>query len=549
MPNTIAKENRTPGTTVSIQDEDQVSIKQRLENFKRQKEAQRLREKQARAKEAAFVVTAPKKAVIDFVPSIIRSEPLVEVQVPPTTPANLSTTQKPNKKSWVPSTNLSKPSTFHTPAAKHTETHQPHSSLEETHEEWDLKTEMYKVFDEAKIRATTIHEKQFLSRAMVMFERMMNEVTKSPNAHHVPHHIQSTTSTPASESMRVTPGMTPKTPYIDQTIPTDTGSSTPMTPTFIRPPTPAFLEYRDPTDTVEDVDLDAAMETPVFENEENDDEVVFTGSTVAGKVLGDKEEVEASMEVTPPRSKYLDHVLMKCDEGEKEDMDAICGAFVVEKPGVEADVDHMEMNVENNHVEENVNVEESGFDEEGAVQPAKASKQGTPHPHKLHRTPDDLAMLMSRVSISEESGTPVKSERKIRDGREVRVGFSSVKGEVKIGPSGSTDGSVVVLTPRRANKREKEELGVDSVVTNARRSLRFMPVDLTNSPLSVAPAAESASVEVKKEYLTPRRMATHGPLAAYGPDAGERVKKLLEEHGNAFVPNKVFIVEKYTVSP
>ncbi|KAJ3376486.1 hypothetical protein HDU80_004021, partial [Chytriomyces hyalinus] len=31
---------------------------------------------------------------------------------------------------------------------------------------------------------------------------------------------------------------------------------------------------------------------------------------------------------------------------------------------------------------------------------------------------------------------------------------------------------------------------------------------------------------------------TNGPLSAFGPDARERVQKLLEEHGNAFVPNK-----------
>ncbi|KAJ3249672.1 hypothetical protein HDU77_007576 [Chytriomyces hyalinus] len=352
-----------------------------------------------------------------------------------------------------------------------------------------------------------------------------------------------------------------KTSFVEKTTPIydAVSSMTPLTP---RPPTPAFLEYRetkrddeddgDEAPTEAENQLLSSSEMPTY-NDEDDDEFAF--------------------DATPPKSKYLDLLLAN------DEMDEFDPAMI---PQDRPDLDDSNVNEISDAWPRSPSKELlEKYKALAANSPDSLinrkslpgqSTNGTPHPKKnglrsRNSTPtmNSITSLLSSVKISAnepmspsaktKTPTNAHSVRKMRSGKEMRVGFkdsptiSKVKQEdqeeVVIGDP-TADGSVIVLTPRKANRKEKEELGVDSVVTNARRSMRFLPttVDLTQSPTATPhSASDSAHIKSENSPFTAYSFktafgVTNGPLSAFGPDARERVQKLLEEHGNAFVPNK-----------
>ncbi|KAJ3018861.1 UNVERIFIED_CONTAM: hypothetical protein HDU68_010941 [Siphonaria sp. JEL0065] len=350
-----------------------------------------------------------------------------------------------------------------------------------------------------------------------------------------------------------------------------------------RPPTPAFTEFREPTHPSgigENTDEPGDRSISPLQNVFDDDEVIF--NTVPHAAFGD--DFDSSVDITPPRSKYLDSVM----KNDNETPEASPGGIQWKDERPDMEYVNSGGGFEDDTVRTSIGDQDVPKEDDPHHTISQSSQHGTAHPHKSSRrafsstastSAAELANMLGNINLSSGStSTPTKpsSERKTRDGKELKVGFSGIKKEpnynldsrhhpphpieVKIGPKAS-DGSVIVLTPRRANKKEKEggflllwvilakmlqsELGVSSVVTNARRSLRFMPVDLTSSPPSSNASTTSKSsppqstLSSKKDLSTPNRLMNNGPLSAFGPNARERVQKLLEEHGNAFVPNKV----------
>ncbi|KAJ3254695.1 hypothetical protein HDU77_003957 [Chytriomyces hyalinus] len=362
-----------------------------------------------------------------------------------------------------------------------------------------------------------------------------------------------------------------KTSIVEKTTPIHDAVSS-MTPLTTRPPTPAFLEYRETKRDDEDVGDEApteaedqllsSSEMPTYNDE--DDEVIMNG-------IDDDDEF--AFDATPPKSKYLDLLLAN------DEMDEFDPAMIpqdrpdLDDSNVKEISDAWPRSPSKELLEKYkalaANSPDSLINRKSLpVQPTN----GTPHPKKSglrsrNSTPtmNSITSLLSSVKISAnepmspsaktKTPTNAHSVRKMRSGKEMRVGFkdsptiSKVKqedqDEVVIGDP-TADGSVIVLTPRKANRKEKEELGVDSVVTNARRSMRFLPtaVDLTQSPTATShSASDSTHIKSENSPFTAYSFktafgVTNGPLSAFGPDARERVQKLLEEHGNAFVPNK-----------
>ncbi|KAJ1549798.1 hypothetical protein HK405_002270, partial [Cladochytrium tenue] len=113
--------------------------------------------------------------------------------------------------------------------------------------------------------------------------------------------------------------------------------------------------------------------------------------------------------------------------------------------------------------------------------------------------------------------------------------------------SAPADGSsITVLTPRRASRRERQELGVESVLTSARRSLRLMkdpaatPGGATSrigtpSGKRAAGAAAAAGVSASAGVVE----VPFAPAARFmDPAAKKEVERLLEANGMAYVPNK-----------
>ncbi|KAJ3075328.1 hypothetical protein HDU98_008576 [Podochytrium sp. JEL0797] len=543
---------------------EQEALQQRLEEFRRKRDQEKLKDKINRLRDKppggrAFVVTAPKKDPLqDYIPSIIYEPSSAEKPKYSHTP-----TARHARKSWVPSQqHLSSPTTS---IAVQTE-----ESLDESKQpakdDWNLHVEMSKLFEEAKRRADSTFDRVRLEHCFRAFEVIFKDVANSP-----------TTATPQRASnlpvaSRTTP-ITPSTPaFVEKSTPIHDSSSTPSH--IIRPPTPSFLSFRTPTQIIDDEDEAPSKPDIVApaETTYDDDEVAFGGHP---NVASDEDDMGAN--VTPPRSKYLSDAVLPEQEG---DENVVCLTDTLSS-GIkwESETPCMDDEFDVNEDVGGDDYEDGGFDGDdvsfaggdggfgaddipAVVESSKASKNGTPHPHKP-RTPRDvgneLASMLSGIRLDEDSGsnTPVKSVRKSRDGKQLKVGFMPVSGvklesdsvahptEIKIGPK-STDGSVVVLTPRKASKKEKAYLGVDSVVTNARRSLRFMPIDLTSSPpaepSNPTTDSDTGTAHIKKEpglFASTRLAASGGPLSAFGPDARERINRLLEEHGNAFVPNKV----------
>ncbi|KAJ3248840.1 hypothetical protein HDU77_007942 [Chytriomyces hyalinus] len=370
--------------------------------------------------------------------------------------------------------------------------------------------------------------------------------------------------------VRSSPSHRHKTSFVEKTTPIHDAVST-MTPLATRPPTPAFLEYReterDDEDFVDDAKPTAAEDQLLSSSEMpncNDDDDFMNRID---------DEDEFALEATPPKSKYLDLLLANDERDEYDPAMIPQDRPDLDDPTINEISDAWPRSPSKELLEKYkalaANSPDSLINRKSLpVPPAN----GTPHPKKSglrsrNSTPtmNSITSLLSNVKISAnepmmpstnaKTPTNTHSIRKVRSGKEMRVGFkdsptiSKVKHddqeEVVIGDP-SADGSVIVLTPRKANRKEKEELGVDSVVTNARRSMRFLPtsVDLTQSPTAKShSASDSAQIKSQSSPFTAYSFktafgVTNGPLSAFGPDARERVQKLLEEHGNAFVPNK-----------
>ncbi|KAJ3415641.1 hypothetical protein HDV05_004517 [Chytridiales sp. JEL 0842] len=205
-------------------------------------------------------------------------------------------------------------------------------------------------------------------------------------------------------------------------------------------------------------------------------------------------------------------------------------------------------------------------------------RQQTPSSNTTQESKFGSVSKIGGVQSLFKSGTPLKSAKK-KGGVEPSV-------EIPFGPLAvgmGTGGSLTVLTPRRAKKKEREELGVDSVVTSARRSMRLFRepapvlssdsegedeedpndvtitannVNTTSSPCDSKGSSTSTSVSLTTTKTTPskqtsasiststskptpkQRVYTHGPFAHSTPQQQERMRKLLECNGMAYVPNK-----------
>lgn len=98
-----------------------------------------------------------------------------------------------------------------------------------------------------------------------------------------------------------------------------------------------------------------------------------------------------------------------------------------------------------------------------------------------------------------------------------------------------TGSVVIVMTPVRAKKKEREVLGVDSVVTPVRRSRR-----LYNDNDYVATREELE--EAKEQSGSLSSSSTSSSTSPCTTDQGnkDQLSKLLAEHGFAYVPNKAF---------
>ncbi|KAJ3112752.1 hypothetical protein HDU96_004206 [Phlyctochytrium bullatum] len=142
-------------------------------------------------------------------------------------------------------------------------------------------------------------------------------------------------------------------------------------------------------------------------------------------------------------------------------------------------------------------------------------------------------------------GRPVSSARKSTGRVALRKDGHT---EVRLGPSEVDAGSCTVLTPRRANKKEREEFGVEKVVTNARRSIRLFQNDVLRPDELVAVKDENAEpvegVQQRvQQHLPPRRIGNMEPHEM------DIVNQLLMENGMTFVPNKVVPTETLAAKP
>ncbi|KAI9346088.1 hypothetical protein DFJ73DRAFT_838281 [Zopfochytrium polystomum] len=148
-----------------------------------------------------------------------------------------------------------------------------------------------------------------------------------------------------------------------------------------------------------------------------------------------------------------------------------------------------------------------------SVAPSNRVSKGTPHPRRSDNVMQIVEML-GNVNLDGIETPLVKEETK--------------KAHLARFPNGAVDSessTFTVLTPRRANKKEKEALGVETVLTSARRSMRLLK-EQTNTPLG-AMASKNA---------TPSKFEV--PLAPKDPETRKEVARLLEENGLAYVPNK-----------
>ncbi|KAI9326216.1 hypothetical protein BDR26DRAFT_877785 [Obelidium mucronatum] len=483
-------------------------MKQKLEEYKRRKDLERLKEKISRQRDhtpaRGFIVTAPKKDLLsDFIPSIIHSE-CVFVNTP--TPA-ASTAAAQQTHSGIKSRMLSATST----AAVQTDS--LHSS-----DAWSLRSQFSDFMNAAKLNlnSMSVDERVFIETCSSAFDRLKAASKQSKLSNQSSTVLWSINTFPL-------PTRAPSHPLLHSL-------------NF------AIANDHEPHEEEDEppVKILTQFETP---EDDDDDEVVFN-TTHQRPAVDEEEDLESSMDVTPPKSRYLDELMNEEPEISPTGSPGIQWKDDEGPDSNQADNRLMMITMiplpKRNHILNHLR--QSPVKMEPHI-PIKS--RGT---LKSTSAACELANMLSNIDLnSGTSATPVKNERKVRDGKELRVGFSNVKKdpvshhnpvEVQIGPK-TCDGSVVVLTPRKASKKEKMDLGVDSVVTNARRSLRFMPVDLsspTSSHLQESTASnKNETPEIKKE----KSSSVFGPLSAFGPDARDRVNKLLQDHGNAFVPNKV----------
>ncbi|KAJ3125677.1 hypothetical protein HK100_010657 [Physocladia obscura] len=514
-----------PGYTGGVVSADnQALLKMKLEEFRHKKMLDKLnRDKELHQRDSGFVVPAPKKDLLaNFVPSIIR-DPINNIL--PNESATLQNSNTPNnhapkyiphsvtnhRKSWIPSS-----------ASASVSVQRKTSNILQSNG-WDLKSEMFKVFSEAQTRAKTVFEKEYIQVCISVFTKALEEATRTatniqksleqePENHNIFASTEAVTFTSANTSL---------------------SSET---------PTPAFLKYRD-------LHSNNNSNNSNSTNIDSDDEVQITSQDKQKATFDAYDgDYELSTDLTPPRSKYLDAVIHDKND---DTVDNMCPII-----SIKSEIGNtQEPPVANDFLD---NIMANNYDNDDFAFSINPVKSDRTYPKKCSLYPvDAITGLLENISLASEvaadyvgadysedgnSDASVKSECKKRDGKEVHVKFSASimrakENEVVCGPAEAKDGSVVVLTPRKANKKEKEELGVNSVVTNARRSLRFMPpTDWESS--SIAKAELKTADEVKQEgngVLKP----TLSSRLNLDANTRERMQKLLEEHGNAFVPNKV----------
>ncbi|KAI8615063.1 hypothetical protein BC830DRAFT_1124321 [Chytriomyces sp. MP71] len=510
----------------------QAALQQRLEEYRRQKALEKLKTPAVSKTSRAFVVTAPKRdPLADFVPSIIRSEPL---------------TSSANNEQKGHSLKEKRRSCIFTCSQPHLSPGAKKENEDRDHE-WDLNSEMNKVFAEAQKRAGSEEELKYLSHCISTFKQMLREVTTSSACD--ASSVSSIASTPLQRPFSFTPE---RNPFLDRVIPVH--DKTKKTLAVHRPPTPAnFHEIRDGNVGAEvDEDLEDAKVVAETKSAADDIEVEFQSSVPC---MDDQDELdELAGDMTPPESKFLRSIMTPSNPNCQDEDDVIF---------ISRNRPNLDVNTDEHYKHEGV-IKVEPSDKDPATPDTFGSvknKNGTPHPKKGNgnMTPaavQDISALLSGISLLDDEAavTPVKQDRKLRSGKEVRVAFAASPAptshtkkqgpaEVVVGSAANADGSVVVLTPRKANRKEKEALGVDSVVTNARRSMRFIAhIDMNASPTTLlGSAASDAPVkdEAASRILTASTHRFTNPLASFGPDAEKRVQRLLEEHGNAFVPNKV----------
>ncbi|KNC99220.1 uncharacterized protein SPPG_05476 [Spizellomyces punctatus DAOM BR117] len=145
---------------------------------------------------------------------------------------------------------------------------------------------------------------------------------------------------------------------------------------------------------------------------------------------------------------------------------------------------------------------------------------------------------MEDVVTSENKENEVKSAvgtpRAKKEGKK-RVG-------VRFGPEVMEGSTVTLLTPVRAKKKDREALGVDAVLTPVRRSMRNYNED--DYVITKTPAEDDVKTELreweKSTQMQDRRNTDSSTLTE------DKIARLLQEHGYAFVPNKALNVQTPT---
>ncbi|KAJ3157382.1 hypothetical protein HK101_001449 [Irineochytrium annulatum] len=165
--------------------------------------------------------------------------------------------------------------------------------------------------------------------------------------------------------------------------------------------------------------------------------------------------------------------------------------------------------------------DEDEDDDDVDIPPIKAfgRLKGTPHPKRRGEDVQGIVSMLDDMKIegSSSSGAAVavKEEKSTVMGP-VAMRKNGVM-EILCVPVSEDATTVTVLTPRRANRKERDELGVKSVVTNARRSMRLFRGDA--QAIDVSGSTDTAAV--------------------IGAEARTKVSELLSGCGHAYIPNKV----------
>lgn len=253
-------------------------------------------------------------------------------------------------------------------------------------------------------------------------------------------------------------------------------------------------EENDENNTGDDEDSDDEIEINGYRDDNDDDEDAFGNERTPpqSKYLDDNGDGDSDVddafgdEQTPPRSKYIDN-----------DIDSKSST-----------PDSTTINTSSPAVTSKLAFKSTPL---ARFKPQRV--KGTPHP----RRKDEVLQIVNMLEgVSLSPGSPVDASGSscgTDDGGAAAGGMEK-------------EGSIMVLTPRRANKKEKAELGVTSVVTSARRSLRFFRGDTSVAVGSVEEAMPNNANSV-----------TEVPIEKLDSEAKKKVVRMLEENGMTYVPN------------